>query len=730
MPDSNSARFPTQFATFCLAATFCCPGVALADAPAPAVVSVPMLANPPSMNGVIDASWAPAAKIVLAHDYKYQRAATEPTTVYVAQDARALDVAFVATQREALTDRQATNGSNVMSDDYVAVFLYPNGTQGFAYSFVANPRGTRYQTSTENSAYSPQWTAVGHVSADGYVVTMRIPFNVVRNGGSTAWKVQFERSTVATGGLAVWTYSRDEHNSNDPVFSGTLTGVGTRTAARRPAARVQLYGLGELTTRANGGDTTRVGLDASIPVTPTSSFVATLHPDYSNVEIDQQTIAPTAFQRQYAEVRPFFTQAASFFGEHFSCTNCPSTLYTPSIPVFGQGYAYEGTAGPLSFAAFDAIGNQRNDDAQTLNFASENDYSVLQLGVQRVGVDLPGLIDDSETVSSGYLNVPTHLGVYTNIGEDRQNGIFGPTSGGYPESGFVYVAPTTTAVFNVQNIGADYLPVDGYVAQTDIYGNELYADHTFNFSPSFLLHDIVVDEFQARYHDDDGLTNQVDGTTQINFDFKNLVSVHVYDSAQGVGVLPFANDTGRFELLPFDANGFYVGYKANTTTPSYFDYMGGPYYHGHLDAWSSTSRRFRSCGISIWHWKPIPIAISPRSRASRRRTNGWSGRALTGKLPRARRCSSASAGSSARIFRPVSAAGIRDARAVRRRSVPSRLFRERVERQPRIPLSRRAQRVLRRLRRPERSLDASRALREVDPVHRRRKGDLTGLRME
>lgn len=623
MPDANVARWLTLFS--CLAAFLRCASVAFADGPAPAVVNVPVLAAPPSMNGVIDASWAPAARVVLAEDYTYQRAAVEPTTVYIAQDPQALDVAFVATQREALTDRQATNGSNVMSDDYVAVYLYPNGTQGFVYSFVANPRGTRYQTSTENSAYSPQWTAVGHVSADGYVVTMRIPFNVIRNGGSTTWKVQLERSTVATGGLAVWTYSPEEHSSNDPVFAGTLAGVGVRAVAHRPAARVQLYGLGELTTKANGGDTTRVGLDASIPVTPTSSLVATLHPDYSNVEIDQQTIAPTAFERQYTEVRPFFTQAASFFDQHFACTNCPSTLYTPSIPVFGQGYAYEGTAGPLSFAAFDAIGNQRTDDAQTLNFTSENDYTALQLDVQRIGVDLPGLTDDTETVNTGYLNVPTHLGVYMNVGEDRQNGVFGPTSGGYLESGVLYAAPTTTAVIDVQNIGADFLPLDGYVPQTDLYGDESYVTHTFNFSPSFVLHDIVADAFVAGYHNVAGLTDQVDDSSQVNFDFKNLVSLHVYSSVEAVGVLPFANDTGRFELLPFDSNGFYVGYKANTTTPSYFDYMGGPYYHGHLDAWSyvTTIPLVRKLNLSLEADTDRYLPATPLEPA----TNQWLERA-------------------------------------------------------------------------------------------------------
>jgi hypothetical protein len=40
------------------------------------------------------------------------------------------------------------------------------------------------------------------------------------------------------------------------------------------------------------------------------------------------------------------------------------------------------------------------------------------------------------------------------------------------------------------------------------------------------------------------------------------------------------------QLLPFNANGVYLGYKAATTTPSYVQHLGGAYYHGYLDNWT------------------------------------------------------------------------------------------------------------------------------------------------
>ncbi|MGH7736527.1 MAG: DUF5916 domain-containing protein [Candidatus Tyrphobacter sp.] len=555
-------------------------------AAAPTEIGVPVLAAPPNMHGVIDASWSGAAKISLGFDYTYLRPAGEPTVVYVAQQGGFLDLAFIATQKEPLTQRQTTNGSNVLSDDYVGVYLYPNGTQGYSYAFFANPQGARYQTSSENSAYAPQWMASGRRTSDGYVVTMRIPLGIVRSAGSTRWSAQFVREDVATNAFDLWTYSPDQHGAEDSTFAGMLTGIRTASVARRNEARFQPYLLGERTTKANGGDTSRVGLDASIPVTATSSLYATLHPDYSNVELDQQTIAPTAFARQYNEVRPFFTQAASFFNSAMDCDNCPETLYTPAIPTFRDGYAYEGTSGPLRFAAFDAIGEGRIDDAQALTYETSNPYSRVHLDAQRVGVDVPGLIDESTTLNGGYYDFPSHLAFYTNIGEDRQQSALGATSGGYLESGFTYVDATSVAEFNVMNVGADYLPADGYVAQNDIYGDEFYGNHAFNFSPSFVLHDIGISEYWGRFHNAAGTTDQTDSSSQVNFDFKNLLTVHLYNVVSSIGVLPVANDAGRYELLPFDASGVYVGYKVNTTTPSYVEYSGGPYYHGHLDSWS------------------------------------------------------------------------------------------------------------------------------------------------
>jgi hypothetical protein len=560
---------------------FACRGLAgAADLPS---VALPATAAP-ALNGTIDDSWAKAASLTVGYDFTYRRPAAAPAHVRVTQDGTALYVAFDVIQTGGITANQHTNGSSVQNDDYVGVYLDPQGQRGFQYAFFANPNGARYQTSTENSAYAPEWTAVASPTASGYVVTMRIPLGIMRSGGSHTWQAQFVHFAVGTNSLDVWVYSPIATSATDPVFIGTLSGVGvapaggTGAASRNPV-RFQPYALGEATSVENGGSTSRVGADFSLPFTPTASFVGTLHPDYSNVESDQQTIAPTAFARQYNEVRPFFTQLSSFFNERINCTNCPQTLYTPSIPTFGQGYGIEGTQGRASFAAFDALGEDRTDQAETVNYSYEDSRQNFSWNLQRVNAAADGINDNTTTLDGGYLNQHTHFLAYSNNGVESGTLVTDPSLGTYHDLGLGYVTATSVVVAGLQRIGAQFDPLDGYTAQSDILGYQAYASRTLNFTPKFWLHDIVVSDYFARYNNHFEQLSQTDSNPFVKLDLRDLLQFQFFISTTGVR-------TVSNEFLPFDGNGILAGYRMNTNTPTYVQYSGGPYYHGFLDAWT------------------------------------------------------------------------------------------------------------------------------------------------
>ncbi len=552
---------------------------AAGDLPA---TDVPLLSTAPSIDGTIGTAWATAATLELRSDFTNRRAADEPTTVRIAQDGQAIDVAFDVTQREPIIAATVTNGSSVTSDDYVEVALSPNGPLGFQYAFYANTRGARYQTSSENSAYAPPWQAAVAHHTGGYTVTLRVPLAIVRSGGRTEWRAQFFRATVAANALDVWAFDPHASNANDATFFGTLRGVGAHAtaAATRPRPRAQVYALGELTPRSNGGDTSRVGADIALPIAPTASLVASFHPDYSNVETDQQSISPTAFPRSYEEVRPFFTQAAQSFNYTTSCTNCPELLYTPAIPTYRDAYAVEGTRGPLTFAAFDAVGAGRDDSAEALDYDTSNASQALGLNVQSVTVnETGGLRDQVNSLATGYTNQHTHFGAYLNYGAESGTAVADGRGATYYQTGLVYATATTIGLLAWQHVGSDFAPLDAYVAQNDISGPQLYASDTLPFKSKTILHDIVVSSFDADLTNHLGRPSQNDASAQVNFDFSNLATVHAYYGESAVRTI-------EDEFLPFDGSGFLAGYKFETATPSYIEYTGGSYYHGRLDSWT------------------------------------------------------------------------------------------------------------------------------------------------
>ncbi len=553
---------------------------ACAQEPA-ARITVPVLASPPAL-GNVDASWAGAAKVELGVDFTYRRPAGEETTVSIAQDAEALDIAFAVRQSEAVTAATETNSPAVLGDDYVGLYAFPQGAQGFAYSFFANARGARYQISSENSSYSPRWEAGGTISQGGYVVTLRIPFDVIRSGGSTSWSVQLVRSTAATNALSVWTFSTRESNAADPVFAGSLLEVGSHVRAKvlRAKPRAQFYALGEAAPDWAGGNTSRMGADFALPVTPTASFLATLHPDYSNVEIDQQTISPTPFARQVTEVRPFLAQVGSAFNYFTGCNSCPQTLYTPAIPSFRDGFAIEGSQGKFAFGAFDAVGSSRSDSAQALNYNVANESAAYGLNLQRVTVRGPGgLHDVATTLTGGYQNQRSHFLLYADYGLDGGSWVSEPREGDYVQAGAGFAGPTSSALVIYQHVGAQFAPVDGYVQQNDVRGFSELLSKSWAFSPRSPVQDASASAFSSSFVDRLGRPAQRDANTQLTLDLRNRFTLHAFASS-----LQVRTQSGEF--LPFDGNGISLGYRTSSSLPSLASYSTGAYYHGRLSSWT------------------------------------------------------------------------------------------------------------------------------------------------
>ena len=395
---------------------------------------------PPKIDGTLDdPAWKSAAHVQLQWDISFQRPATEATDAYLLADKHYLYVAFVATQKEPIIATQHTNDQPMPNDDVVRVYFWPGGDSGIEYGFVSNPIGTRYELSSENTSFSPAWVAVAKTRNDGYVVTERIPLNVMRGDGRSTWRVQFDRRVRAANQTFEWAHDPAQSGTDSSLYAGYLQGMTVASQGTRTKPRIGIYALGQYASAASGGSTSRLGADLSVPLTQTSSFVATFHPDYSNVELDQQSISPTAFPRRFNEVRPFFTQGQNYYNS-FNCNDCIDypLLYTPAIPTPRSGFAVEGKQGQLTFGAFDALGISRNDAAQSLYWVSKN--RKYQAVYQRVAVDMPGIHDVAEWYQ-GIAGNAHNFSVYATLGGERGSLITHARNGRYAEYGVNLYTP-------------------------------------------------------------------------------------------------------------------------------------------------------------------------------------------------------------------------------------------------------------------------------------------------
>ena len=586
------------------------PACALGAAP----LDVPKTGDPPLDPAAPPSAWSGSAAADLTWNAVRSQPASEPTKAWIATDGQALYVRFDATQHEPIAAAQHTNDVGQGNDDEVWVDLWPNGTSGYFYQFYATPIGTHYEFSSENTAYSPSWETRGAVRGDGYTVTMKIPLDVMRNAHGGTWRAQFVRYVHATGEQQVWSYDKvqmqpDSYGNSDYAHAGNialpkLDGLH----ASRPKPRAALYALGEAASKSIGGSTSRVGADLSIPITPTASFYSTFHPDYSNVELDQQSIAPTVYQRYYSEVRPFFTQAANFYN-NFNCDACPmvQSLYTPAIPTPREGYAVEGKQGPIGFATFDSIGDSRNDFALSSDYTSPDTRWGASL--QRVAVDEPGLRDDTTETGITYSDLQ-HVSAYFNYGNDAGTNVADGSQAQYYDVGGGWTNQTFGFFGAARKVGEYYDPVDGFVSHPGIAGYALYAAKIWDFAPSSSLESVGVGGFLDRYQGPSQGISQSDNSLSFDVLTKSALDLQLFSGSNywrfGDVLTPISQNAG-FSFTYHSGlqtnNPGQFPYHGTSSAPTTITYNTGRYGEGRLDTW------FRSTTIRVGNHGSLTLAL-------------------------------------------------------------------------------------------------------------------------
>jgi Domain of unknown function (DUF5916)/Carbohydrate family 9 binding domain-like len=271
-------------------------------------------------------------------DLRYQiqpgdnAAASEATFVRLTYDIDNLYIAFEAADDEPAAVRaRVGRRDDVFADDYVVVHLDTYDDRRRAYVFWFNPLGIQADgLYNEGTAVGRNWDAnvdrtwdgvlvsKGRVHERGYSIEAAIPFKTLRfqAGASQKWGLHVQRWIARKAEQTSWRpISRDV--SSLLVQMGALGGLANLKAPCSidliPSVVASSSGV-----RQDGALVDRRDLDpgftASWAITPNTTVLGTLNPDFSQVEADVPQIdVNQRFPLNYPEKRPFFLEGASFF---------------------------------------------------------------------------------------------------------------------------------------------------------------------------------------------------------------------------------------------------------------------------------------------------------------------------------------------------------------------------------------------------------------------------------
>ena len=320
----------------------------LAAAATPAEPSLLAVRLPPAevlrIDGRLDEpAWtrAPALSGLRQREPLEGAPATEPTEVRVLYDDHNLYVAVLARdaepsrvvgrirQRDKILEPTGFDDSyEFAGDDAVAVLLDPFRDRRNAVVFATNPNGAEFDAliTDESGAFNADWRGVWTVRAqrgpEGWSAELAIPFRSLRypSGSRTeGWGFNVWRVVRRKNEETLWTaWSRTGGGFRRVSQAGRLEGL-----AGLPRSGMNLevkpYGLAGFSQepRSGGGlgarGETGVGLDAKWEARPGLVLDATVHPDFAQVEADEERVNLTRFDLFFPEKRDFFLENAGVF---------------------------------------------------------------------------------------------------------------------------------------------------------------------------------------------------------------------------------------------------------------------------------------------------------------------------------------------------------------------------------------------------------------------------------
>lgn len=309
--------------------------------------------SPIKVDGVLDElAWQEAEIathffMVLPMDTSYAKVRTEVRMTYDHQNLYLIAVCYNAVPGPYMVEslrRDFTFGKN----DNFLLFMDPFDDQTNGFSFGANAAGAQwdglmYEGGKVDLSWDNKWTSVVKNYPDKYIVEMAIPFKTIRyKKGITRWGINFSRMDLKTTEKSSWAPVPRQFPTASLAYTGTLVWDQPPPVAGLNVSLIP-YSLGGLTKDYDKKEPAAyrkdLGFDAKVAITSSLNLDLTVHPDFSQVEVDRQVTNLDRYELFFPEKRQFFLEN----GDQFS-----NFGYTTVRPFFSRRIGLEA---PIRFGA-------------------------------------------------------------------------------------------------------------------------------------------------------------------------------------------------------------------------------------------------------------------------------------------------------------------------------------------------------------------------------------------
>jgi hypothetical protein len=454
------------------------------------------------------------------------------------------------------------------------------------------------------------------LAADG---PQRWRVNVVRNIASTA-----EHESLAYTALMSYQPLPGWPALNyDWRFWPSVSGVTLSGAVPRPKPRAEVYALESTGTNRDAftspsGSTVHraprtLGADVTIPLDATTSFVGAFSPDFSNVEVDQQTIAPQQFRRSFTEYRPFFAQGAPYVNPglqsyQFNLPN-ETAFYSPAIGPFDRGLKLVGTKGTNSFGALEVRGSDpvtgASFDDTVVGFRHRRADNTFGYWLQ--GVNAAHSAGTDRTWEIGGYGRSLASGLVYSAMHAQESGTFVARAGdAQKNAAFVDIQkPGLEAAIVWNDTGPLYAPVDGFTNIADIRGPQASLDLNRSFTRG-PVKNVDLYLYWDRWLDRRGNVHESDADAYLTLRMRSPLAIYLNDqngsqrTYEGDYFSGAPHGYRDQRMLPFKTWSVGIGYGEGTPNELRTDYQTGPFGTFVLHQTTTTfTRAFGSASLAI-----------------------------------------------------------------------------------------------------------------------------------